>query len=210
MISKNKNLIHLCGLLGIVSFISYAAAVIFAPLAYPGYDWLSQAVSDLSATSSPSAALWTQLSSLYGIAGVTCLMMVCASVRGNPNNRLRTGIYLFTLMFWVSTAGYSMFPLTESGGGATFQDTMHLVVTGVVVVLSIVSLTLIILGKSGSLSKCAAAALALMFIGAIGTGIAPPEYFGLFQRFSNLIAVNGFLTVLGLYLFAGRFDKDFL
>jgi len=38
--------------------------VIFAPFAYPGYDWMSQAVSDLSATNAPSHALWHQLSVL--------------------------------------------------------------------------------------------------------------------------------------------------
>jgi len=37
------------GLLGPVSLISYTVAVVFSPLAYPGYNWLSQAVSDLSA-----------------------------------------------------------------------------------------------------------------------------------------------------------------
>ena len=43
-----KSLIQKLGLLGIVSFLSYTAAVVFAPLAYPGYNPLSQAVSDLS------------------------------------------------------------------------------------------------------------------------------------------------------------------
>lgn len=31
------------GLLGVLSFFSYAAAVVLAPLAYPGYDWMAQA-----------------------------------------------------------------------------------------------------------------------------------------------------------------------
>ena len=44
-----KSLIQKLGLLGIVSFLSYTAAVVFAPLAYPGYNWMAQAVSDLSA-----------------------------------------------------------------------------------------------------------------------------------------------------------------
>lgn len=52
-----KTLMQKLGLLGIVSFLSYTAAVIFAPLAYPGYDRLSQAVSDLSATNAHSLAL---------------------------------------------------------------------------------------------------------------------------------------------------------
>lgn len=37
------------GICGIVSFLSYTAMVIFSPFAYPGYDWLRMAVSDLSA-----------------------------------------------------------------------------------------------------------------------------------------------------------------
>lgn len=44
-----KSLLNYCGLLGIVAFLSYTAAVVFSPMAYPGYDWMAQAVSDLSA-----------------------------------------------------------------------------------------------------------------------------------------------------------------
>ena len=40
-----KPLIQKLGLLGIVSLLSYTAAVVFSPLAYPGYDWMAQAVS---------------------------------------------------------------------------------------------------------------------------------------------------------------------
>ena len=52
-----KTLIQKLGLLGIASFLSYTAAVFFAPLAYPGYDPLAQAVSDLSAANAPSLML---------------------------------------------------------------------------------------------------------------------------------------------------------
>ena len=211
---SNKNLVHWLGLLGIVSFISYAAAVIFAPLAYPGYDWMSRAVSDLSAQDAPSLALWNQLSSLYGVGGIVCIMMVCIAIQGKWNKALRLGIYIFAVMWWVSIVGFTAFPLSESGmNEATFQDTMHLVVTAVVVILSIISLVLIMFGgyrkkRFTSLAICATIALILMFAGAIGTGIAPPEYFGVFQRFSNLIAANGFLATLGIYLFMGKFDDS--
>ena len=53
-----RSLSQKLGLLGIVSFLSYTAAVVFAPLAYPGYHWMAQAVSDLSAANAPSLALW--------------------------------------------------------------------------------------------------------------------------------------------------------
>lgn len=37
------------GIFGIISLLSYTAMVVFSPLAYPGYDWLSMAVSTFSA-----------------------------------------------------------------------------------------------------------------------------------------------------------------
>ena len=59
-----KTFLQKLGLLGIVSLLSYTAAVVFSPLAYPGYDWMAQAVSDLSAADAPSLALWNRLSGL--------------------------------------------------------------------------------------------------------------------------------------------------
>lgn len=38
-----KPLLQKLGLLGVVSLLSYTAAVVFAPLAYPGYRWTAQA-----------------------------------------------------------------------------------------------------------------------------------------------------------------------
>ena len=214
MESKKKTLINWLGLLGIVSFASYAAAVIFAPLAYPGYNWMSQAVSDLSSASAPSFVAWTRLASLYAPAGMVCIMMVCVAIRGKLNKPLRIGIYLFAAMLWISTIGFGMFPLSESGtGGAALQDIIHVfVVTPPVVLLSIASFVMIMIGgyrkkRFVSLAVCATIALVLMFVGAIGTGAAPAEYFGIFQRFSNLISVNGFLATLGIYLFMGKLDN---
>ena len=54
---KKKTMLQKLGLLGLVSFLSYTAAVVFAPRAYPGYNWMAQAVSDLSAADAPSLAL---------------------------------------------------------------------------------------------------------------------------------------------------------
>ena len=212
VIKSEKTLINRLGLLGVISFLSYAAAVVFAPLAYPEYDWKSQAVSDLMAANAPSLTLWNQLSSLYGVAGITCIMMVCVAIQGKLSKVLRLGIYIFAAMFWVSIVGFAMFPLSEGGaGGSTFQDIMHLIVTAVVVLLSIVSLILIMIGgyrnkNFVSLAVWATTALAFMLVGAIGTGIAPSEYFGIFQRFSNLISVNGFLAILGIYLFLNKLN----
>lgn len=74
-----KNLLNYCGLLGVVAFLSYTA-VVFSPLAYPGYNWMAQAVSDLSASNAPSLRLWNQLSSLYNVCTLVCTMMVCVGI----------------------------------------------------------------------------------------------------------------------------------
>ena len=202
-----KPLIRWLGLLGIVSLLSYAAAVVFSPLAYPGYVWTQQAVSDLSAANAPSRMLWSQLSSLYNLCGIVSVMMVCVFVQGKLNKPLRLGAYLFAAMNWVSAAGYASFPLTESGYAGTFQDVMHVVVTAGVVGLSILSLVLFIVGglrkkAYASLGVLATVALVVMFAGPVGIGLAPKSLFGVFERFS-VFAATGFNAILGVYLFTG-------
>lgn len=203
-----RTLINRLGLLGVVALLSYTAAVIFAPLAYPGYNWMAQAVSDLSASSAPSKILWQQLSSLYNVCGIVSVTMVCVFIQDKLTKTLRTGIYLFAIMNWISNVGYAMFPLSDSGNAGAFQDMMHIyVVTVLVVLLSIVSLIVIMIGgyrdrKYRSLAVWATIALLLMFAGAIGTNIVPREYFGIPERFS-VFAATGFNAVLGIYLYWG-------
>ena len=200
-----KTLLQRLGLLGVVSFLSYTAAVVFAPLAYPGYNWMAQAVSDLSAANAPSLALWNQLSALYNACEVVCVTVVCIGIRGRKTKLLRSGIYLFAVMEWISAVGYRMFPLSSSGYAGAFQDVMHMAVTALVVLLSIVSLVVIIVAGAKSKScrsygVCAAAALAMMLVGAIGMKIVPAAYFGVVERFS-VFAATGFNAALGIHLF---------
>ncbi len=201
-----KPLIQKLGLLGVISFLSYAAAVIFAPLAYPGYDWMTQAVSDLSAANAPSLALWNRLTALYNVCEVACVTIVCVGIQGKKTRLLRIGVYIFAVMEWVSAVGFRAFPLTDSGFAGAFQDTMHIAVTGVVVLLSIVSLVIIIVAGAKDRScrtygLCAAVALAMMLVGAVGMKIVPEEYFGVVERFS-VFAATGFNAALGVHLFA--------
>lgn len=202
---RKKNFMNYCGLLGIVALLSYTAAVVFSPLAYPGYNWRAQAVSDLSATNAPSLRLWNQLSSLYNICTLICAMMVCAGIQGKGSRLLRTGIYLFTAMEWISAVGFSVFPLSDSGYAGTFQDKMHILSTILVVLLSIVSLVILIIAgvkrkEYRSFGVFAGIALGMMLVGALGMNIVPKEYFGVVERFSVFAAV-GYNAVLGIELF---------
>ena len=207
-----KSLLQILGLTGVISFLSYAAAVIFSPLGYPGYDPMKQAVSDLSAANAPSLALWNALSSFYNVCEVLCATVACVGIQRKDTKILRIGVYLFAVMEWVSAVGYRAFPLSESGFAGMFQDVMHMVVTGVVVALSIASLTVIIIAGAKSIECrsygiCAAVALGMMLIGALGVKLVPAEYFGVVERFS-VFAATGFNAALGLHLFFSKSDES--
>ena len=205
---NKKKLINWLGLIGIIQLISYTAALIFSPMAFPGYDWKSMAASDLSAMDAPSRMLWDQLSAFYNVGSVVCSTCVSIYVSDKKisTKLFRLGVYLFTIMNWISNVGYKMFPLSDSGKNiAGFQEIMHMVTTAAVVLLSIVSLVLLIIvgwkkKEMRGIGIWAIIALILMFAGAIGSGAVPPEYFGIFERFSTFSAV-GFNAVLGVYLF---------
>ena len=126
-------------------------------------------------------------------------------IQGQKTRRLRAGVYLFAIMEWVSAIGYRMFPLSDSGYAGAFQDMMHIVVTALVVLLSIVSLCVIV--SAGLKDKscrfygvCAAIALGMMIVGAMGMKIVPAQYFGVVERFS-VFAATGFNAALGIHLF---------
>lgn len=206
----NRKLIHWFGLTGLLALVSYAAAVIFSPLAYPGYNWMAQAVSDLSAETAPSRILWDRLTAFYGTGSVVCATCVAIYVSEErlSTGLFRTGIYLFAAMNWVSAVGYKMFPLADAGKEiASFQEVMHIVVTAAVVLLSVASLVVLIITgiRNANVRRIginATIALAMMMVSSIGMGVAPPKYFGIVERFSVFAAV-GFNAVLGLFLFNG-------
>ena len=84
---------------------------------------------------------------------------------------------------------------------------MHMAVTALVVLLSIASLVIIIIIIAGAKSKscrsygvCAAVALAMMLVGAMGMKIVPAAYFSVVERFS-VFAATGFNAALGIHLF---------
>ena len=207
-----KTLTQKLGLLGILSLLSYTAAVVFAPLAYPGYNPLAQAVSDLSAANAPSLSLWNQLSAFYNVCEVVCATVVCIGIQGQKTRLLRTGVYLFAVMEWISAIGYRMFPLSDSGYAGAFQDVMHMIITALVVILSVVSLTVITASEiktedCRSYGICAAASLLMMLVGAMGMKIVPADYFGVVERFS-VFAATGFNAALGIHLFLRNRKND--
>lgn len=198
---KRKLINWLC-LTGVISVIFYLLHDIIGGLNYPNYNPLSQAVSDLTATDAPSFLIANNLSKIYGVFSCVCCALLCV-LNEKSNKLIKIGIYLFTIMSYVSSIGYSLFPLSSSGYDGSVVSFIHVyIVTFLVVILSIISIILLIIGfkkeQNRLFSILSIICLLLMFIGTIGTSVGPKEYFGIFERFSTYSAV--ILTgILGIY-----------
>lgn len=125
-------------------------------------------------------------------------MAVCLSMTYVKSKLLKTGVYLFALVEWICSVGYTTFLWSEN----SFQNFMHLAVTVMAVVLSVVSLAVIFIGarkeELNSLSIWALIFFLMMLTGSLGMNMFPP-FIGFFERFSTFSAVI-FNAVLGIYL----------
>ncbi len=204
---KNKKLINYLCLLGVLSVIFYLLHDIVGSMNYPGYNWMSQAVSDLTAKDAPSFVSSIGFVTVYKILHCLALTLVCILVK-NEKKTLRVGIYLYTIMGFISSIGYALFPLSSSGYDGSFESFIHVyVLTTLVVLLSIVSLIVIIVGafknKNKLLGILAIISLILMIVGAVLSQSVPKEIFGIVERFStySVVIFNGILGIYGFKVF---------
>lgn len=193
---------------GVISILFYFLHLYWGQKKYHGYNWLNQAVSDLTAIDAASYIIATKFSSLYGMFACVCCLIISLMIRSRYNKTFRIGIYLFTIMNLLSYIGYTLFPLSGKGYPGNFQDIMHFyVVTFGVVILSIISLIFLIKGGFKNNGNKAIGILAiitfiLMLFGSISMNIFPKEYFGLFERFSifSVVFFTGSLGVFGFMM----------
>lgn len=186
---------------GILSILFYLLHDIIGAMNYPGYNWMSQAVSDLTAEDSPCSEIASAFTSTHGKFIIVTCVLLCMIVI-DVHKVLRIGVYLLALMHAISSIGYGLFPLKSSGYDGSFQSFVHtFIITSMVVVLSIISLVLIAVGsfkdQRKKLGIAAIAALVCMFLGPVGMSM-PKEVFGIFERFSTYSAVI-FTGALGVY-----------
>jgi hypothetical protein len=203
---NKKSALNWLSLSGVIAIAFYALHIVFGTQSYPGYKWIEQAVSDLTAIDAPSYMIASRFTALYGALSCLCCVIICLILNKNESKVFRLGTTFYAIMNWISFIGYTLFPLSSSGYKGTFQDIMHFyVVTFSVVILSIVSLVLISIGglkktNHTVLGIIAIIALASMFFGSIGMGVFPKELFGLLERFS-VFSVVIFTGVLGIWGF---------
>jgi hypothetical membrane protein len=200
----NKKIIKIIPLLGILSVILYFLHIILGEIFYDGYNPLAQAVSDLTASNSPSKNIARVFSTLYGICAVIFSIGFFAYFKNKINKAVTVSSFVFCIMNTISFLGYTFFPLSESGYAGTFQDKMHMVVTVLVVLSTIVSLVLYTIGffrtkEHKRLGIISISALLILMAGAMLINIMPKEYFGVAERI-NVYAIIIYTGILSLWM----------
>lgn len=197
---RKWDLLRVLELCGIAALVCYVLHDILGAMNYPGYSAMKQAVSDLTADGAPSVFIARPFSCAYGILALVGTLAVVIEKKSGFNKVQHLGCITLLSMHCISFFGYTLFPLSET---SQFSNIMHIVVTVLVVLSSIVTMVLFIIGsakKDGMkiLGIGALIALLAMMAGAIGSGLVSPSIFGLVERFSTYSAVV-FTAFLGCF-----------
>ena len=111
---------------GILSMLWYIAINIIVPMQYPGYDIVSQTVSELSAIDAPSRTFWFVLCIFYSLFFMAFGAGIWLSANGNRKLHFVAAVVIFDAVlgfFWPPMHRREVI----AAGGATLTDTLHLV-----------------------------------------------------------------------------------
>ena len=200
-----KKLIKLLPLFGAAGVVFYFLHVLFGTLFYEGYDSTAQAISDLTASNSPSKNIAMSFSFLYGLFTVIFSTYFFVYFRQKINKCVTFGASFFCVMTIVSFLGYTFFPLSDAGYAGTFQDKMHLAVTIIVVLFTITALIFFIIGffrteKLKYLAVISLCTFLLLLAGSILINILPKEYFGIAERI-NVYSIVIYTGILSFWMY---------
>ena len=209
--NKNRWIVRKFTLLGTLGAAFYVLHVVLGGILWKGYNHIMQPISDLTATGAPDRVLLSRITLAYALCSIAFAVFAYLYLRKSVPKVTRAGVITFLCMQLVSLS-YGWFPEDLPGSAATFAGTMHLVVTGLIVPLTICSPLLIGLGlrKITRFRKFAVYSVItsiILFIAGGTTAILFANklpYFGLFERI-NIGSLQLWMLVFSLTLF---FDKD--
>ena len=117
---------------GIAATVLYIGTDILAATLLPGYSYLNQAVSELSVIGAPTRPQWLAMSFVFN----PLLIAFGIGVWRAAGDRRPLRIAGILLAVWgIVGLLWLPFPMHARGAERTFSDTMHLVMTGVTVLL---------------------------------------------------------------------------
>lgn len=191
-------------LCGLASSIFYVATDVIGALSYAGYDYTSQAISEMSAIGAPTAAL---LSPLYIIYAALFTAFGIGFMASADTPRLQGSAGSIIVVGLLGMLVWPFFPMNERGANGSFTDTVHLVLGASDVLLLVLAIALASssFGKRFRLYSWAsilimltAGGLTSLYVPRVGAGEATP-WMGILERLS-LAAYLLWIGVLSLKL----------
>lgn len=188
MSARTRELLLLCG---IAAACIYVLTDIIAAVAYPGFNYSDQTVSELFAIGAPTGHFVVPLFSVSSALLLAFSYGIALSSRGS------TALRLLALMFAASAATaltlWNFFPMHMRGAERTFTDLMHLILATNPFVLATLVISVFAF-RNGFRWFSAAVLLAVLLLSLVGfsyaaavdTGQSTPGL-GLIERFAQYI-----------------------
>jgi hypothetical protein len=175
---------------GVTAAVLYVAADIFAAATYPGYSYVDQQQSELSAIGAPTRPFWIAMSSVY--TALIIAFGVGVRLSAGAKRSLRTAGALLVAFGIVGYLWVLFAPMNPVGQARTATDAMHLVflVVQILVMVLFMSFGAAALGRGFRRFSIVMVAVMLAAGGVVGTqaeaiatGQSPP-WLGLVERTS--------------------------
>lgn len=132
---------------GMISVIFYFIHVFLGQALWKSYNPITTDISTLTAIGSPNAEIIGIFTLIYGICAVIfAIGLVIESFNKKYNIITKLGFIFLLAMTIVSFIGYTLFPLNPSQTVSSFQNMMHIIITGMTVLLTILFLFFIGIG----------------------------------------------------------------
>lgn len=125
--------------LGMVGVLFYVSHTILGRLLWKAYNPVTTDISSLTADGAPNANLLRILTNVYSVCMLLFVLALIIKAFKHYHSLLRIGFIILMIMQLTSTFGYSLFPLSGNKTTMNFQNSMHIVVTIVVVFTTIAS-----------------------------------------------------------------------
>jgi hypothetical protein len=197
---------------GILSSLLYVATNILGAMRWEGYSSTSQSVSELFAVDAPSRPLVVPLLIAYDILVIAFGLGVWGSASRKPALRFTGGLLVGIGVIGLVTTPF--FPMHLRGAEGTLTDTMHIILTSVIVlfILLAIGFGATAFGKRFRLYSIGTILILLVFgalAGLDGPRLAaqqPTPWLGVTER----INIGGFLlwdVVLAIALFLAQVER---
>ncbi|MGL5676552.1 MAG: DUF998 domain-containing protein [Cellulosilyticaceae bacterium] len=200
------------GMLGVIAYVTHTT---LGRILWKGYNPITTDISSLTAVGAPNRALLSVFTGIYGLAMLFfCVGLVMKAYR-KYGLSVRIGYSLLLVMQVVSAVGYSLFPLSGDKTVMNVQNTMHIVVTVLVVATTVASGYFLAWGylKHEKMKRLGwfifVSAIVITFAGAsnpIGMGLGL-NILGLTERLV-IYTLQGMLFVVSAYYTFGYRDEN--